>query len=179
MIKRHLIQEENACVLLCMTVSPEVLSELIDRHLGPLMSWVGPHSGIAEDIVQQTFIKLAGLDVVPENNTAWLYTVSRNEAINQSIYAHRRRRRQQLASQPESVSADTVWASAEAAELAETLAQLPDELRQVVVARIWGDLSFEEIGTLLGCCKATVWRRYESALLLLRKTYGVSCQAKT
>lgn len=146
------------------------------------MSWVGTRStvaeDIAEDIVQQTFIKLAASDPIPENVTAWLYTVSRNEARNQSLYAARRCRRQRMASGHERTSSDSVWASAEASELAETLSHLPEELRQVVVARIWGDLSFDEVASLLNCSKTTVWRRYESALTRLRKTYGVSCPTK-
>lgn len=162
-----------------MPLPADLLSEAVQQHWGPLMAWVGVDSEVAEDVVQQTFIRLADLDQPPKNMAAWLFTVSRNEARNQSLYARRRRRRQQVASLPESTTVDTAWASAEAAELAETLSTLPEELRQVVVARIWSDLTFDEIADLLDCSKATVWRRYESALTLLRKTYGVTCPAKT
>lgn len=177
-----------------MPLGPDILSELIKRHWGPLLAWVGPrnafcgyHDGefpvsgnaFAEDVVQQTFIKLASLDEPPGNVAAWLYTVSRNEARNETLYAQRRQRRQHRAAGQERVSDESVWASAEASELAETLSQLPDDLRQVVVAKIWGDLTFDEIANLLGCSKATVWRRYEAALNLLRKTYGVPCPTKT
>lgn len=171
-----------------MSLSPDVLSELIQRHWGPLMAWVGTQSSnvdgsnaeslMAEDVVQQAFIKLAGLDHVPENVVAWLYVVSRNEARNQQLSNGRRRRRHSRVASDESVSNESVWASAEAVELAETLSQLPDDLRRVVVARIWSDLTFDEIASLLNCSKATVWRRYETALTLLRKTYGVSCATK-
>ena len=56
-------------------------------------------------------------------------------------------------------------------ELAETLAaveSLEAELREVVVARVWGQLSLEEIGKLCGISTATAFRRYEAALQELR-----------
>lgn len=161
-----------------MPLPPDMLSKAVQQHWGPLMAWVGVDSEVAEDVVQQTFMRLATLESPPDNLAAWLYTVSRNEARNQSLYAQRRRRRQRVAAVPESSTSDSVWASAEAAELSETLSRLPDELREVVVAKVWSDLTFDEIAILVDCSKATVWRRYESALGLLRKHYGVSCLTK-
>lgn len=161
-----------------MSVSPEFLSELIDRHWGPLIAWVGPHSTGAEDAVQQTFIKLAALKKTPDNVTGWLYKVSRNEARNQHLYSQRRRRRQRIVAKQEAVT-ESKWSSAEATELVGVLTELPDEMREIVVAKIWGELSFDEIAGLLGSSKATVWRRYDAAISILRKTYGVSCPTKT
>jgi RNA polymerase sigma-70 factor (ECF subfamily) len=62
--------------------------------------------------------------------------------------------------------------------LAEKLSRLPDEQREVVVARIWGDLSFEEIARVLEKSQATVWRQYQAALMSLRELYGATCETK-
>lgn len=46
---------------------------------------------------------------------------------------------------------------------------LEDGLREVLVARIWGELPFEEIGNLCGISTATAFRRYEAALKAMRE----------
>jgi RNA polymerase sigma-70 factor (ECF subfamily) len=64
-------------------------------------------------------------------------------------------------------------------ELDETLAavnQLDEELREVLVARIWGQLSFEEIAGLCHISAATAWRRYQAALQTLRARLEVCCE---
>ncbi len=44
------------------------------------------------------------------------------------------------------------------------LKELPPDQREVVVARIWGGLTFQQIGELIGTTDSTAHRRYESAL---------------
>jgi RNA polymerase sigma-70 factor (ECF subfamily) len=56
-------------------------------------------------------------------------------------------------------------------EVAETLAaveSLDDELREALVARVWGQLSLEEVAQLCGVSTATAFRRYHAALQALR-----------
>ena len=56
---------------------------------------------------------------------------------------------------------------------AEALQDLPSELREIVVARIWGELSFEEIGEVIETSTSTAFRRYRDAIELLRERMGV------
>lgn len=158
-----------------MAVSPETLAELIDRHWAPLVAWVGPTDRAAEDVVQQAFIALSAQQVSPENPAAWLYKTSRNLAINERKQRERRRVRQAKAARAERQPCD-VWRNSEAAELAEHLDRLPDGAREIVVARIWGGLSFEEIAGAVDKSRATVWRHYQAAIEALRESYGVSCE---
>ena len=51
-----------------------------------------------------------------------------------------------------------------------------NELREVLVARIWGQLSFEEIAGLCHISAATAWRRYQAALDALRSRLEVGCE---
>jgi len=53
--------------------------------------------------------------------------------------------------------------------------QLEEPFREVLTARIWGQLSFEEIGDLCHISTATASRRYQSALEHLRKLLRVPC----
>ena len=160
-----------------MAVSPEVLAELIDRHWAPLVASVGADDRAAEDVVQQAFIALAAERVSPENPTAWLYKTSRNLAINERKQRERRRVRQGKAAQPERQPSDA-FRNSEAAELNEHLGQLSDDAREIVVARIWGGLSFDEIAGVVGKSRATVWRHYRAAIETLRESYGVSCETE-
>lgn len=158
-----------------MPIDPEKLAELIDRQWGPLVALVGREGGWAEDVVQQAMVKLAAEDPVPENPVAWLYRVARNLANNERLQNSRRLRRQQQVARPEQ-EFDSEWSSLEVRELVEYLDRLPAETREVLVARIWGGLPFEEITTVVGKSRTTVWRLYNAGLDQLREIYGVPCK---
>jgi RNA polymerase sigma-70 factor (ECF subfamily) len=49
---------------------------------------------------------------------------------------------------------------------------LPDPIREVLIFRIWGDLSFPDIARLTGVSVATATSRYRYALDRLRKILG-------
>ena len=63
----------------------------------------------------------------------------------------------------------------DAGTAAAALESLPIEQREVVVARIWGGLTFQEIGRLVGVSDSAAHRRYEAALLALRQKLRVPC----
>jgi len=60
-------------------------------------------------------------------------------------------------------------------EVAAAVDSLCDEEREVVVARLWGELSFREIGEVTGTSERTAHRRYRSALVRLREKVNPSC----
>ena len=157
-----------------MSISPEQLSQLIDTHWVPLVAWVGATAD-AEDIVQQTFIALAGLASAPDNTRAWLYKAAKNKAINTHISSKRRRARQNKASKPEQIPAP-MNSKAELSELKSLLTQLSKEQREVIAGKIWGQLTFEEIAAHQGISKASVWRIYNSAIDSLRSFYNLTCE---
>src|SRR5207248_9051798 len=66
----------------------------------------------------------------------------------------------------------------DAAAAAATLAGLPLEQREVIVARLWGGLTFEQIAELTGTSPPTAFRRYAAGLEALRQKLRVSCPAK-
>src|ERR1044071_4699237 len=81
--------------------SEESFAELIDRHLrlvylGALRRTGGDHH-LATDISQSVFIRLAHNAPSLRHHpalSAWLFTATRNEAINARIAAERRRKRE-------------------------------------------------------------------------------------
>ena len=62
---------------------------------------------------------------------------------------------------------------------AQALGRLPDEQRAVIVARIWGGLTFEEVAEAVGCSASAAHRRYHAGLEALRERLGEPCSTKT
>ena len=57
----------------------------------------------------------------------------------------------------------------DSSELELLLSELPALDREIVVARIWGDMSFEQIAELVERSMSFVYRRYQSVLIVLEK----------
>jgi RNA polymerase sigma-70 factor (ECF subfamily) len=149
-------------------MEPTVLGQLYRRHAPALRLFARQWGDGAEDLVQEAFVRLARQVPPPENVAAWLYRVVRNGALAARRGAARRRRREQRAGSPEEwfgSSDDRI----DADEAARRLAELPLELREVIVARLWGGLTFEEVAALVGCSTPTAYRRYHAGLDQLRK----------
>ena len=54
--------------------------------------------------------------------------------------------------------------------------RLSEEMREVLVARIWGQMTLEEIGKICGISAATAMRRYEAALKVIRTELDPACK---
>jgi RNA polymerase sigma-70 factor (ECF subfamily) len=128
-----------------------------------------------EDIVQDAFLKLLGQSPPPRDVVAWLYKVVRNAALDAGKMDRRRQRREVAAARPVGwfVEPDIDGLSAETAVAA--LQRLPDEQREVIVARLWGGLSFEQIAEVSGCSASTAFRRFGAGIDSLRQELGASC----
>jgi RNA polymerase sigma factor (sigma-70 family) len=150
------------------SVEPEVLGRLYLQHAPALRLYARQWPGSGEDLVQEAFVKLAQQSPPPERVLPWLYRVVRNAALSANRTALRRRRREGKASNPEAWFA-SVDDQLDAQVAAQRLAGLALELREVVVARLWGGLTFEEIAQLVGCSLPTAHRRYQTALAELRE----------
>jgi RNA polymerase sigma factor (sigma-70 family) len=149
-----------------MPLAAAELAGLIRAHAATLRLWVRGRCNAPDDVVQEAFCRLAVENPPPDNAVAWLYRVCRNLAENERRSAQRRRKREEITARSESSSGGS-----DPLELAETLAaveQLEPELRDVLVARIWGQLSLEQIAQLCGISTSTAFRRYEAALRQLR-----------
>jgi RNA polymerase sigma-70 factor (sigma-E family) len=120
-------------------------------------------AGAAEDLVQETFIRIARRwDRVRamDHPVAYARRVLVNLAVTEA--ERRSRQRAELTPQPSwSESADQTAARAlnEVEDLAEfrwALAKLPPRERAVLVLRYWADLPTAEVAAILGCSTGTV-----------------------
>jgi RNA polymerase sigma-70 factor (ECF subfamily) len=121
--------------------------------------------------VQEALCQLAVAEPPPANPVAWLYGVARNVALKQRRSDQRRQAREQTYA--EQIVVRTSQADAlEMKEMLSAMDRLEDDLRETLVAKIWGHLSFEEIGQAAGVSAATAFRRYQQALEHLRQRLG-------
>jgi RNA polymerase sigma factor (sigma-70 family) len=149
-------------------VTPELLGRLLDEHGAALALYAAQWTENADDCVQEALIEFAGQPRVPPTPVAWLYRVVRNRAISEWRSARRRERREQLAERLKQ-RGEAAAQPFDETELAAALQALPDDLRETIVARIWGRLNYEQIAELAGCSISTAHRRYEAGLAALRE----------
>ena len=149
-------------------IGPEELGRLYRAHAPALRLYVRQWPAGDEDVVQDAFVKLAQQSPLPEKPLPWLYRVVRNAAWQAERGWFRRRRREDRASGRE------VWFTAaderiDGQHATRLLAELPLEQREVVVARIWGGLTFDDVAELTGCSLPTAHRRFQAGLTALRE----------
>jgi RNA polymerase sigma-70 factor (ECF subfamily) len=149
-------------------MDPQTLGRLYRQHAPALRLYARQWNHSAEDLVHDAFVQLAQESPPPERVLPWLYRVVRNGALAERRGAIRRRRRESRASNQEA------WFAAgddelDAREAARLLGELTLDLREVIVARIWGGLTFDEIAQLVGCSLPTAHRRYQTGLAQLRE----------
>ncbi|CAN5901008.1 N/A [soil metagenome] len=161
-------------------MDPERLGGLLDRHADALELYARQWCETPEDVVQEAFVALAALAQEPENPAAWLFRVVRNGAINAAQSARRRRRHEAQAAvescpwfepDPSLRNQDSIDPDQAEAELG----SLPIEQREIIVARLWGGLTFEQVAALAGCSSSTAHRLYQNGLKTLRERLGVTC----
>ena len=162
-------------------MGPDDLGVLIDRLAGPLELYARQWADSSEDVVQEAFLSLATLARPPESPDAWLFRAVRNGAINAGIADRRRRRRE-----AEVASDGSAWFEAgpsvgedpeldpDSAQVA--LAGLPLDQREVIVAHLWGGLTFGQIASVAGTSASSAHRLYHAGLTALRRTLGVPCR---
>jgi RNA polymerase sigma-70 factor (ECF subfamily) len=149
-------------------IEPDILGKLYREHAPALLLYARQWPGNGEDLVQDAFVRLAQQSPPPERVLPWLYRVVRNTALASNRADARRRRREEVAG-----TRQTWFATADdrldADEATARLAELPLILREVIVARVWGGLTFEEIARLVGCSLPTAHRRFQAGLTELRE----------
>jgi RNA polymerase sigma-70 factor (ECF subfamily) len=166
----------------------QVLDEVFDGLYGYAMVLSRDRTE-AEDLVQETCVRAikAIESLQPGSNAkSWLFTILRNIWLNQM--------RQRRAA-PKMVELDVDESTAETAvepskdphalyvskverELVrEAIQQLSEELREIIVLREYGELSYQEIASVLGCPAGTVMSRLGRARSKLRSLLSDSLRS--
>ena len=162
-------------------IDPAKLGSWFDAYAGRLVlyarQWL--EAQWAEDVVQDVFIRLMAQIREPDNVKSWLFAAVRNAAISAfRSESSRRFRERKVASQSqdwfESHPADVLDAAA--AESA--LTKLPAQQREVIVLRIWGQLTLAEISQIVEMPLSSVHDCYRSGIAALRIILESTCRTK-
>lgn len=160
--------------------------KLVGLYEEKLFAFIARFTGdrhLAEDVFQQTFIKVAKNAAAFDGRASfstWLYRIARNTAVDEL----RRRRHDPRHVDPETGGLE--WmpdASARAPldrmareELSErvraALAALPDPQREAFLLREEAELDFGRIGVIMNCGRETAKSRFRLAVAKLREMFG-------
>ena len=158
-------------------LSSAELSRLWQKHAAALLLIARGHcgtvaGGVAEDCVQEAFIRLARQEHQPDVPEAWLMTAVRNAAIDGVRAQQRRTNREQAVARERSrwltPVNSTAAADVSAEEVQQALQKLDDVTRDVVVAHLWNNMTFRQIASVFDLSRATAHRRYEVGIEQLR-----------
>ena len=155
--------------------APVWLARLLDDHGAALVLYARQWCQSPEDVVQDALVELVTQSRPPVHVVSWLYRVVRNGAISAGRQQQRRVQRELRVAAPEAWF-DAGTSTLEAQEATAALAALTLELREVVVARIWGNLTFAEIADLTGTSLSTAQRRYEQGVRELKARLEKPCK---
>ncbi len=164
------------------SISPGQLAAWFDANAASLRlyarQWLDAPA--AEDVVQEAFLALMAQSLPPPNIRAWLFRTVRNQEISAVRAGARRSRREREFAAVRSDYFETRPADLIDARAAQhALEGLPPEQREVVVLRLWGELTLAEIANLTGSPPSTVYDQYRAALVNVRKLLESSCKTKT
>jgi RNA polymerase sigma-70 factor (ECF subfamily) len=150
-------------------------AELIASHAAALTLFARQWCDCPEDAVQDAFCKLVRLHTPPADAVAWLFRVVRTTAIDLGRAAHRRAQREAATARPERWFAEREIDGLDAEAAVAALESLPAEQREMIVGRLWGGMTLEQLAGVAGCSLSTAHRRYESGIQALRERLGVAC----
>ena len=126
------------------------------------------------DAVQEALVRLLALRIPPEDSRAWLFRTVRNLVCSDHRRgAAARRARPLLFRAP---GPDTTL---DPRGVSEALSRLSHEAREVVVLKVWGRLTFEQIAGIVGLSPATAHRRFQESLTELRLQLEAPCPRTT
>jgi RNA polymerase sigma-70 factor, ECF subfamily len=154
----------------------EALSALVERHydrlLGYLYRLLNGNRDLAEDLVQETFMRvLRSIDrySYPRPFKAWMYSIATNLARNHYDRAETRRvagrddEMAGLASDDPGIE-DGLAHQGDVARIVETLGALPEHQREVIILRYYEECSLNEIADALNLPVGTVKSRLSIGL---------------
>jgi RNA polymerase sigma factor (sigma-70 family) len=149
---------------------------MYEQHGAALVLYARQWCNAPDDALQEAMLELAKLPEQPRDMLAWIYTTTKRRAMNIARAEQRRARHHAIASEqreqwfefkplesPTTNSHDSLGPT-----VAAGLERLGNLERELLVARIWGNLTFEQLGKLAGCSTSAAHRKFLAALEKLK-----------
>ncbi|MFT7629222.1 MAG: RNA polymerase sigma factor (sigma-70 family) [Mariniblastus sp.] len=162
-------------------IDPRELGRLLDENAKSLSLYAAQWTTAPDDCVQEAFVALAAMTERPESAKAWLFRAVRNLALNELRSSQRRVTRESQAAESHRLATDPALIT-DANEQREALLKKLDGLeacdREVILLRIWSELTWQEIAELTETSSSSAQRRYAAALEKLRIELEKKCLTK-
>jgi len=139
------------------------LEEVFDQFETPLLRYVlrfVVRHDLAQDVVQDAFLKLCDQDLNTLNTTvgAWLYRVCRNRALD---VLKKEKRMQPILSEPDRIGptadpAEIALQRDEANSAVRAMQTLTERQQEVVRLKLEHEMTYQEIGDVLGLTASNV-----------------------
>ena len=143
---------------------PVTLQELFASLSNALVLYARQWCKNPEDAVQEAFIDFAHCSpepTSPKGNIARAESRQRSH-LEQWIQQDNENRTGEYWMEPNTRNGIA------ATEVLDGLDSLEPEQREMIIAKVWGELTFEELAELMNCSSASAYRRYVSALAELK-----------
>ena len=146
----------------------------LDRHGAALLlfarQWV-PCTADAEDVVQEAFVRFWRSRQEVADPTGYLFACVKHCALDRQRQRKRQSRREETVARPEgdSLFSDRPERDEREAAIEAALQDLPDAQREVLVLKIWGGLTYQQVADALRISANTAASRYRYALDKLRE----------
>ncbi len=144
-------------------ICADLLTLLWNQHAAALQLMARARCATPEDCVQEAFVRLAKQDKLPDDPMAWLVRVTRNEAISRwRSESIRKAHESRFATERPSWFATNTETEDRPGnnELQMALSQLEPDCREIVIAHIWGKLTFRQIADSFELSNSSAHRQY-------------------
>ena len=158
-------------------MEPEELEIVVREFQSPLELFAQQWTEHAQDVVQTAFLKLYRNDSFVENKKSWLFRTVRNLSIDAHRSESRRKHRERVVGQNRIQVRLDEESPFDGNEVLRELEGLDLNQREIVIAKIWGGLNFEEIAQLFQIAVSTAHRRYHQAILKLQQRLESECHS--
>ena len=151
-------------------IDAQTLTAVINAHGAALVLYARQWCRTPDDAVQEALIELVRQNSTPDDVAAWLHTCVRRRAMNLGRADSRRdNHHRQAGLERESWFLPQELDPDEPIDYEMYLARLPSLDREIVVARIWSELTFSQIAEIVGQPISTVHRRYGRGIAELER----------
>ena len=163
-------------------VNRDNFGKLYDKHIKKIFNFIyykTHHKETAEDLTSETFIKaLNNLDKFDESKgsfSTWIYKIARNTVID--FYRTKKN----------SVDIDDIWdlstdedilrdldTAKKLEDVKEYLKTLKSEQREIVMLRVWEEMSYKEISEVMGKSEASCKMAFSRTIKILKERMPLS-----
>ena len=132
---------------------------------------------LAEEVVQDTAIRVLKSSVTPANYRSWIVTIARNIAKNKVVFDRREGRERNMLSiegvfEPrlDSSQLESTLYNERLSWVEDKIMELPEKQCQVAILRGFDGYEYDEIAKDLGCSAGTVRVQYNIAISKLKNS---------